>query len=406
MHVVILTQYYPPEIGAPQNRLSDLARRFVERGHRVQVLTAIPNYPESEVFPECRGRSVVSECLDGVPVERVKLYVPQRKTFWRRIAHYSSFAFHSAIRGPKLLDRADFVITESPPLLLAPAGVYLARRLGAAYVLNVSDLWPASALELDVLKPGIVAKCAVAFEEWCYRRAAVILGQSDGIVKDIKHRFPHKPVHLYPNGVDLAYWQTRPKPRREGSGRPDRDFVVGYVGLHGHAQALGQVLAAARMLRDEPHIRIVFFGSGPLKKELQTLATQSKLSNVTFYPAQPHERIREIYAGVDAGLVTLAKGPVFEGVRPSKLFEIMAAGLPVVLAAAGEPARLVADAGCGVVVPPESPHELAEAIRRLSRDNGRHHSMGKKGRSYVATHFDRARIAGKLEDLLLSHIPD
>jgi glycosyltransferase involved in cell wall biosynthesis len=407
MRIVILTQYYPPEIGAPQNRLFDLARRFVQWGHEVQVLTAMPSYPGNKVFPEYAGQSVLTESRDGVTVTRLALCVPRRKTFWKRIVHYCSFALHAAVRGPRFLDRGDFLITESPPLFLAPVGHYLARRLGAICVLNVADLWPASAVQLGMLKPGLAEKAGVVLEEWSYRRAELIFGQSNGIVRDIKERFPEKPVYLYPNGADMDLWRKLPdrSDLRRDWGWPQDEFIVGHVGLHGHLQALEQVLGAAQRLRKERRIRVVFFGDGPTKESLQARAKDLSLPNVHFYPPVPHKTVPGIFAALDAGLVTLAAGRVFEGIRPAKLFEIMAAGLPVVMAGSGEPAKLVEEAEAGVTVLPESPVDLSRAIVRLSLDPGECKKMGQRGRGYVMEHFDREKIAKSVENVLLSHLP-
>lgn len=405
MRIAILSQYYPPELGAPQNRLSDLARRLTDRGHSIEVLTALPNYPGNRVFPAYRTASVVREVLDGVPTKRLSLYVPGRKTPVRRVAHYCSFALHAALRGPGLLNEADYVITESPPLFLAPVGAYLARRLNAQFVMNVSDLWPASIVGLGALKPGLLERAAVRLEEWCYRQSALITGQSDGIVDDIKARFPRKTVHLYPNGVDLDLWKNTPTQAaaRKALGWSEQSFVVGYIGLHGHAQALEQVLLAAQLLRDKPRIQIVLFGDGPEKESLQARAKQLDLGNVLFYAPEPHERVPSILSAIDIGIVPLADRKVFEGVRPSKIFEIMASSRPVLLAGRGEAARLVMDSGSGVATPPEDAQELELAIREFAADPERCKAMGANGRRYVEREFDRERITAGVEDFLFQH---
>ena len=303
MRIAILSQYYPPELGAPQNRLSDLARRLTDRGHTIEVLTALPNYPGNHVFPAYRTSSVVQEVLDGVPTKRLALYVPGRKTPAKRVAHYCSFALHAWLRGGGLLNEADYVITESPPLFLAPVGARLARRLKAQFVMNVSDLWPASAIELGALKPGLLARAAIRLEEWCYRQASVVTGQSEGIVEDISKRFPEKTVRLYPNGVDLELWKRTPTraAARRALGWSEQSFIIGYVGLHGHAQALEQVLLTAQLVRDEPRIQFALFGDGPEKESLQERAKQLDLDNVLFYAPEPHERGPEYSDGDGCG---------------------------------------------------------------------------------------------------------
>jgi glycosyltransferase involved in cell wall biosynthesis len=399
LRIAILTQYYPPEVGAPQHRLSDLARRLAGRGHQVRVLTALPNYPGTQVLPEYRGRRLVREEIEGVPVARLWLYVPRRKTFARRLANYGSFALHAAWRGATLLERADVVITESPPLFLGPAGAYLARRLGARFVFNVSDLWPDSAVELGFVRDGVALRAARWIEEGCYARADAITGQSESIVAHIRSRFPAKRVWFLPNGVDAERWQadqSRDRVRQEFDWKPE-EFIVGYAGLHGHAQALDQVLAAARRL-GRNGVRFCLFGEGPCKEALAAAA--GGMAQVSFYPQQPHARIPEVLAACDAGLVSLARGKVFEGVLPSKVFEVMASGRPVLLAGGGEAGRLVEEARCGVVTPPETPERLAEGARELAASPQRCAEWGANGRRVVLERFNRARIGEEFERFL------
>jgi glycosyltransferase involved in cell wall biosynthesis len=184
--------------------------------------------------------------------------------------------------------------------------------------------------------------------------------------------------------------------RREFGWKPE-EFIVAYAGLHGHAQALEQVLAAARRLGRDG-VRFCLFGEGPCKEALAAAA--GGMEQVSFYPQQPHARIPEVLAACDAGLVPLARGKVFEGVLPSKVFEVMAAGRPVLLAGGGEAGRLVEEARCGVVTPPETPERLAEAARELAASPGRCAELGANGRRVAFERFDRARIAEEFERLL------
>ncbi len=408
MRIAILSQYYPPEVGASQNRLSVLARLLVARGHSVEVLTALPNYPRRKCFRAYQSRFPVHETLDGIPVHRLGLHLPSRRTSPRRMLHYGSFALNALLRGGRFLAPADYLITESPPLHLVPTGALLARRLGAKLVLNVSDLWPASALQTGVIRPGRVTRMAVRFEEWCYRRAALITAQSEGIVDDIANRFPKKVVSLYPHGVDLKQWSNMPTraAARRTLGWQDQSVIVGYTGLHGPTQALHQIVLAAQRLRDDPRIQIVLFGDGPQKRWLEARAKQLDVVNVRFHPEEPHYRMPTILAGLDIGLATLASGKIFEGVRTSKMLEMMAAGLPVVLAARGESARLLDEAQAGIAVPPDEPEDLSVEIRGLAGDPDRRTRMGQNGRRYVEQQFDNERIVSTMEDLLHAHLVD
>ncbi len=405
MRLIVLTQYYPPEAGAAQNRLSDLARRLATRGHDVHVLTALPNYPGTAVFPAYRGRAGMTEILDHVTVHRAGLYVPSQPTLLRRMRCYLSFAAHAAMLGRRIVPRADVLLMESPPLFLAPAGIYLARRLGAHFVVNVSDLWPRSVLALGLVKPGLATRMAEALERWMVGSAELVTGQTTGIVDDIVRRFRHPAVRLFPNGVDVELYRSeleRDAVRAEFGWSRDL-FVVGYAGLLGHAQALSQVLHAARRLHDTPGLHLALVGHGPCLEALKREAAALGLTNLRFYPPQPSARMPHVQAAFDAGVVPLAKDELFRGARPSKMFEIMAAGRPVVLAAEGESARIVLGAAggpAGVAVPPESPDRLADAIATLAHDRADAEAMGHRGRAHVFEYFDRARIAGEIETLL------
>jgi len=402
MRLAILTQYYPPETGPAQNRLSDLARRFVSFGHTVEVLTTLPSYPGNRVLPDYVGRENTVEILDGVRVARVWSYVPEEKSLSRRMANYLSFAGNALVRGPLMLSRCDVLLMESPPLFLALAGIPLARILGARFWVNVSDLWPRAAVELGMIQPGPALAAAQALEAAMYRAADFITGQTEGIVEGIRAHRPRAPVELLPNGIDVATF-CQPLDRdgiRAEFGWGENDFVVGYAGLMGYAAALGQVLDAAAMLKDVPSLRFVFFGEGPLRRKLEESAKARGLTNVRFYPHQHAHRMPHLQAAFDAGIATLCKAKLFEGARPAKMFEIMAAGRPLILAGRGEAQRVFENTPGGppgVLAPPEEPAILAERIRELVRDREAALEMGRRGREYVFTHFDREKIARNIE---------
>lgn len=405
MRLAILTQYYPPETGAPQNRLSDLARRLVAWGHNVQVLTALPNYPGDAVLPAYRGRENTVEMVDGVRVARVGLLVPRRKTMARRMACYLSFAWNARQKGRSLLEPADVLLMESPPLFIALAGVRLAGVLGARLVTNVSDLWPRSAVELGMIQPGPFLSAAKCLEGWMYRQSALITAQTEGIAKDIRQQVPGAAVVLFPNGVDLEAYD-RPLDRsgiRRELGWGDDLFVAGYTGVLGHAQALDQVLDAAHRLRDLENLHVALFGDGPCREALERRVAAERLDAVRLYPRQPASRMPHVQAALDAGLVPLRRGPLFEGARPSKMFEVMAAARPVILCGRGEAAAIVegAEGGpAGLVVPPEDPAELAAAVRSVRLKPEEAAEMGRRGRDMVRRRFDRDMIATEMERVL------
>lgn len=407
MRILLLTQYFPPEIGAPQNRLSDLARRLAELGHRVVVLTAMPNYPEGRVHEEYRGRFFVREEWEGVEILRSWIFATRSRRMIPWISHYFSFVITSLVVGMLRTSKVDVVITESPPLFLGITGVLLATLKRAPFVLNVADLWPKAGVDLGILENPLQIRVLEALEKVIYRRASLVTGQTDGIVEHVRERTPTTRVRILPNGADVERFDpSRGDPQLlEALGLAGK-FVVGYAGLHGPAQALHSVVGAAELLGDQSDVVFAFFGDGPERERLIGDAERRNLENVRFFPVQPADRMPSLLPCWEVGLVPLYAGELMRLARPSKLFELMASGVPVVLSAPdGEARQIVERAGAGIPVPPEDPARLADAIRRLRDDPSLRSQLGRGGRNHVERHFDRQRIAeafaGDLAESLL-----
>lgn len=385
-------------------RWSDLAGRLASWGHQVKVLTALPNYPSTEVLPGWEGRSGETTMEDGAQVARLSLFVPRERSFLARMTNYLSFAAHALARGEEYLYPCDVLMMESPPLFLGMAAVPLARRMGARFVVNVSDLWPRTAVEMGIVRPGLGLRAADVLEKELYRSADLVMGQTEGIIEDIRGRFPEVRTALFPNGVDCDRFRPGQSDEvRAEMGWSNDEIVFGYAGVLGHAQALGQVLDAAAMLRDRPDIRVVLVGDGPERKNFVERVRRERLDRVSILPRQPADRMPAFQSAFDVGLVTLADRKVFAGARPSKCFEIMASGRPVLLCARGEAARVVESAPggpAGKIVPPERPAELAEAMRDLARDQALRETLGRRGRALVERDFERRSIAVQVESLL------
>ncbi|HEU4628908.1 MAG TPA: glycosyltransferase family 4 protein [Gemmatimonadaceae bacterium] len=403
MRLGILTQYYPPEMGAPQARLSELAAHVVRAGHEVTVLTAMPNYPAGVVQPGYGG-VLRREWRDGARVLRTFIYPTQRADFAHRLTNYFSFVLSSAVAGTALLGRLDYLLVESPPLFLGLSGVWLAAVTRARLVFNVSDLWPESAVHLGVLRPGSAAhRASAALEALCYRRAWLVSGQSPGIVRSIQARFPDRRTFLLSNGVDTSRFipHAATDQARRLVGRDGRTVAL-YAGLHGLAQGLGQLLDAAERLTWEDGIDIVLVGEGPEKPALLRRAEARGLRHVRFLPTQPRERMPALLAAADVVLVPLRTH--LPGAVPSKLYEAMASGRPVALVATGEPADIVREHDAGVVLAPGDTDALVHALRRLRALPEERLRLGANGRRAVQAHFDRTRIASGFIDYLQEHL--
>lgn len=407
MRILFITQYFPPEIGAPQNRISDLALRLSEAGHAVTILTAFPNYPEGRVADPYRGRLRMIDHWRGLKVVRTWIYATPAKGFVPRLWNYFSFVLSSMILGTRAAGPQDVVIVEAPPLFLGLAGLFISRMERARMVFNISDLWPESAVALGVIRNRVLIRVADRLERFIYQRSDLISGQTRGIVRSVAARMPLKPVYLLTNGVAIERFPAAgDRPRQDALLRLEPSLegklIVGYAGLHGLAQGLETVLETARRLRSRDDIAFVFVGDGVEKSKLKEIAGRLDLANVFFLDSQPRERVPGILAGFDAALIPLKRLDLFKGALPSKMFEAMAAGLPLLVMIDGEARALMETAEAGVYVPPEDPEALAEAVTALAADRVRCRGLGENGRRFVLRYFDRAVIAKRFEHALLA----
>lgn len=389
MRVGILTQYYPPEIGAPPARLSALAQHLTSRGHEVLVLTAMPNYPQGRIYPGYGGLAV-KERRDGVDVHRAWVWPTQSTAVVPRTISYLSFVISSVLVGLRELPRLDVLITESPPLLLGMSGFMLSRLKRARWVFNVSDLWPESAVALGVLGTGAVTKLAYRLEAFCYRNAWRVSCQSREIQTNIDGRFRSVHTVRFFNGVNINRFsparRSDPIRRELASGA---GVVVLYAGLHGLAQGLDQLLSAADQLQGE-NLRVVLIGDGPEKASLLERAEAGQLTNVTFLPPRPGDAMPALLASADIAVVPLKTR--LRGAVPSKLYEALASAVPVVLVATGEPAEIVRSARAGIVVDPGDVDGLATALCRLARSADERRRLGAAGRAAAVAKYDRTRL--------------
>lgn len=404
MHLIILTQYYPPEIGAPQARLSAIARHFVQRGHLVTVLTGMPNYPQGKIFPGYGG-FIRRETYEGVEVIRTFIYPTQKADFFHRLLNYFSFVFSSGILGAIVLPKADFLLIESPPLFLGLSGLWLSWKKRVRLIFNVSDLWPESAVRVRVLeKSSLAYKISAMLEKSCYEHAWLITGQSKGILTDIQFRFPGCPTFHLSNGVDIDMFHPNKKTQEacESLHNDKGDCVVLYAGLHGLAQGLEQAIDAANLLRKDDSLKFVFIGDGPQKNTLIERAKKYNLSNISFMDPRPAQQIPSLLACADIILVMLKM--YIPGAVPSKLYEAMASGRPVMLVASGEAAEIVHEYQAGMVVAPGDILGLENALQTLSSRPDLRERYGENGRRAATQYFNRTIIVPRFIDYLEANL--
>jgi len=399
MRVLLVSQYFHPEVGATQTRMFEFARALAGQGHAVDVLTEFPNHPRGIIPDAYRRRWFELDTSHTFRVARVWVFARPRKTFWTRLGFYGSFLLMAIVGSWRLPRRYDVVVATSPPLPVALAGLVISRLKRAAFVMDVRDLWPRAAKALGELAEGRAYQAAERLEMFLYRRADRITVTTRAFARDIAERAPETSarIHLVPNGT----LETVFNPDRGDAGLRrqlglDGLCVAGYVGLHGLAQGLGTVLdAAERLAAAGAPIHFLFVGDGPQRSALISRAQNAGLTNVLFLPQVPLEESAHYMNAADVLLVPLTAEPVFEMFVPSKMFDAMACARPVVLMVPGEARTILAESGGGVFVPPGDAVTLAEALTELAGQGESRERMGRAGRAYVVQHYRRAEQASR-----------
>jgi len=398
MRITFLCQYFPPEMGAPSARTFEHARHWASLGHDITVITGFPNHPTGVIRPEYRGYFVKRERVEGIDLLRAWVYVAANKGFTKRILNYLSFFFSSLTLGGLLTRRPDVIVGTSPQFFCAVAAYCLSVIKRAPFVFEVRDIWPQSAVELGALKNRLLIRLLEAIEWRLYQRAAMIIPVAES-TQDylISKGVPAEKISIVPNGVDAKYLssaQAAPDRLREELGLEGK-FIVSYIGTHGMSHALEVVLQAAKKLERDPAIHFLFVGEGAEKESLKQLATELQLNNITFIDQQPRERLLSFYCASDVSVVPLKRLPIFKKVLPSKLFELMGVGCPVICSVEGEAARLVTSAESGLCIEPENVEALVEAVSRLRNDRELRSRMSGNGLSFVRTRYLRSNLAEK-----------
>ncbi|MHB1533057.1 MAG: glycosyltransferase family 4 protein [Acidimicrobiales bacterium] len=402
MRILVVCHYFPPEIGAPQARISELARYWADEGQDVTVLTGMPNHPTGVVPPAYRRRARVREHTDGYDVVRTWIYATPNEGMARKTLGHLSFMVTCALLGWRAAGPADVVVVSSPTFFSIFSAWLLSRTKRAALVVEVRDLWPAIFVELGVLTNRWLIKILEAAELAAYRAADKVVVVSEGFREDLIRRgVPGSKVHTVRNGVDLGRFspdEPAPSGARARLGASEGDTLVIYIGAHGISHGLETVVEAAAKLQGQA-VHLALVGEGAAKAKVQARAAEMGVTNVTFLPGVPRDEVAGLLAAADICLVPLRDVPLFSTFIPSKLFEYLAAGKAVIGSLRGEAAAILTEAGA-VVVDPDDPGALAGAIASLAADPARRAEMGRAGRAYVVEHFDRRRLAAGYLELL------
>jgi len=401
LRILFLTHFYPPEMGAAAARLHGLARWLVKGGHQVTALTGFPNYPTGNIPKEYKRRIVASEKLNGVNVLRTWVFATSHRSSIRRLLNYFSFVVSAIITGISLKNSFDVILVSSPPLFVGVAGNFLSKVFKIPFVLDLRDLWPEVAIEAGAFtEKNLLIKWSRLLADFIYRRAAHLTPVTESKRERLISRNVEKErMTVITNGVDFdrldKSWKYDWRVELGNTGK----FVVTYTGLIGIAQGIGVAVEAAELVKDNPNIHFLIVGEGVERDDLIDRVQQLQLTNITFVPLQPRAAIPSLIAASDVALVPLVSRELQDAV-PSKLLEAWACQKAVILAAEGEAAELVRTSRGGIVISPNNPHELAEAVNSLCQDQNLIDQYAEAGYLFVRERFDRRRAALEMENVL------
>lgn len=399
-HVLFVTPYYPPEVGAPQTRISETATGLVKRGHRVTVLTTVPNYPTGVVPAEYHRGKRRRESRDGVKIIRVWSFVRPNRGFLNRILAQLSFGCLAPFLGGRAAGYPDIIIVESPPLFDVIAGRLLAWRKRCPWIFTVADIWPEAAIQMGQLRNRLAIWLAERLEWSAYRHASAVWTVTEGLRTILlKRGLPANHVFTISNGVDTTLFQPRARDEARAELGWGDGYVVLFAGTIGLAPGLMTLLDAAERLKDRRDIRIVLLGEGAAKGDLRAEAVRRGVNNLVFMDAVPHDRLPIAIAAADLCFAGLRRLPLFQGTMPVKCYEAMACARPILLAAADGLARqiCIAEAGAGMAVEPEDAGAIATGICFLHDHPDVAQACGARGRAFVEARFSRAALTEALD---------
>lgn len=405
LHILFLTDNFPPESNAPASRTFEHCREWVRAGHQVTVITCAPNFPKGKVFDGYRNKLWQQEEMSGIRVIRVWSYITANEGFIKRILDYQSFMLSATLVAP-FVRRVDVVVGTSPQFFTACAAYLVSRMKRIPFVFELRDMWPESIKAVGAMKDSAVIRILERIEMFLYRKAARIVTVTHAF-KDtlIRRGIDGTKVEVVTNGVDLSYFTPQVKDSElvQKFGLQGM-FVAGYIGTHGMAHALETLLEAALRLQHTPgaeNVRLLFLGNGARRQNLEIQARVMGLENVLFLEAVPKDQVARYWSLLDVSVIHLRKSDLFTTVIPSKLFECMGMGLPVLHGVAGESADIVLREQVGEVFESENAQRMVEGLLRMRNQSDTYESYQSNCLA-AAKRYDRKNLAQTMLQVLIN----
>lgn len=397
--LLIITHYYPPEIGAPQARLSEMAELWSQSVFQVTVITCFPNHPTGIIPNKYQGKKYLVEIKNNIKICRCQTFATPNKGFIKKLIGHLVFMINVVRQAGKEAKNNNIILVSSPTFFSVISAYWLSKKYNKPYIFEVRDLWPAIFKELDIIKNKWVLKILETLELYLYKKAIAVVTVTQSFTENIKKRgILFNKVYTVSNGVNLEFF----KPKQKDIGLIEslslqNQFIVLYIGAHGLSHGLEKIVDVANKLKENRNIHFLFVGEGAKKEELIKKAHQLKLSNISFISGQPKEKMPDFYSIADTVLVTLKNIPLFDTFIPSKIFEIMAMEKPIIASLRGESADILKESKGALVCEPEDVDATAQNIMTLYNQPEMKSTLGNNGLLYVKRKYDRIRLAKKYE---------
>jgi glycosyltransferase involved in cell wall biosynthesis len=396
MHILFLTDNFPPESNAPASRTYEHACEWVKAGHQVTIITCAPNFPKGKVFGGYKNKLWQSNEMDGIRVIRVGTYITSNEGFIKRILDYMSFMV-SGFLAALFVRRVNIVVGTSPQFFTVCSAWAVSVFKRRPFIFELRDIWPESVRAVGAMQSSKVLDMFEMVEMFLYHRASRIISVTHSFKDTLERRgINSEKIHVVTNGVDAAIFSPMQKdPELLANLKLSGKFVVGYIGTLGMAHALETLLEAAVILSKMPEaedIRIILLGDGAEREKLLAQARDMDIENIVFLPSVPKNMVARYWSLLDVSVVHLRKTELFKTVIPSKIFECMAMGIPVLHGVEGESANIIDKTGSGLLFEPENPKDLASQIIKLQRNSNLRERLSQNGIIAIKS-YDRKALA-------------
>jgi colanic acid biosynthesis glycosyl transferase WcaI len=397
MKILYVSQYFPPEMGAPSARVAETAKYWAGKGHKVTILTGFPNHPTGELFPKYKDKfkkGIYVEKMNDCRVVRTWLLTIPNGTSFERVLSYISFFVSATVTGSRLKD-FDIVIATSPQLLCGLAGYIIGLIKRKPFVLEVRDLWPESLVGSRIgREKSFFIRILDRIARMLYSKSNHIVVVTGRFKKELtlKKGIDKNKISIIENGIETDIFRPlKVKDETIKKIGSHEKFVVSYIGTHGFAHGLEVILESANILKDKKEIKFLLVGEGARKINLKEKAKDMNIKNVEFLDFQPKELIPQFINISDICMVLLRNSEIFKTVLPTKMLEFMSCGKPVILGVDGQAREIMEKANAGIFITPESVDELTDAIIKLKENAKLREKLGRNGREFILRNYTRQK---------------